>query len=341
MLLACASLTGCARSKAEAGGLIIEIKNFDFGILEQYTEWDRQFKVSNTTNEPIQILDISSSCGCTSGQIEQGLIASGKSSSLDVAINPQNRDGNFGYTLKVMWKGENSGIVNTSKLYLYGIVSPPVEKFPQYFQFGDVGAGEKPMTLTVHISRSKSKVKWDDIQCSASYFTPVTNMVSKDSCEVTLNLDPSKFPIGTVKDEVKLSLFLNGRKVQVPHDPTIPVTASIVGNVKAVPESVYLGVVSNADAPEGEFKIQSSSDKKLELVSITSSSPDTLSASLEKQDSHNLGFKWKMEKGGTVGSIYQKFLIRVRSSSEYEIVVPVIGFLKNDPVIGVNPMDGK
>jgi hypothetical protein len=166
-------------------------------------------------------------------------------------------------------------------------------------------------------------------------------MVSKDSCEVTLNLDPSKFPIGTVKDEVKLSLFLNGRKVQVPHDPTIPVTASIVGNVKAVPESVYLGVVSNADAPEGEFKIQSSSDKKLELVSITSSSPDTLSASLEKQDSHNLGFKWKMEKGGTVGSIYQKFLIRVRSSSEYEIVVPVIGFLKNDPVIGVNPMDGK
>lgn len=341
MTLACVSLTGCSRSKAEAGGLIIESKKFNFGVLEQFTEWNRQFKISNTTSEPIQVLDIRSSCGCTSGQIEQSRITPGKSSNIDVTIDPQNRDGRYGYTLTVVWMGENSGIVNTSEFFLYGRVSPLFERSPSSFQFGDVRYGEKPLTQIVRISHSKSKTQWDDIRCSARYFTPVKNMASKDAYELTLELDPSKFPIGTVRDEVKLDLLFNGKKVQVPVDPTISVTARIIGDVKAVPESIYLGAMPNAGVREGEFNIQSSSDKPLKLLSITSSSPDTLSANLERQDSHSLSLKWKMEIGGTPGSIYQKFLIKVRSSSEYEIAVPVIGFLKNDPIIGLKPTDGK
>ncbi|MDP3994802.1 MAG: DUF1573 domain-containing protein [bacterium] len=58
------SSSDAERPKAEAS-----VTNFDLGDMKVSEDKKQDFEIKNTGSKPLQILNVSSSCGCTTGQI--------------------------------------------------------------------------------------------------------------------------------------------------------------------------------------------------------------------------------------------------------------------------------
>lgn len=84
-LLAVLILTGaCARAEPD---LKLETSSFQFGPVENGKIVQRTILVYNEGNAPLIIRDISTSCGCTTGIVDPGIIQPGESGELKISFD--------------------------------------------------------------------------------------------------------------------------------------------------------------------------------------------------------------------------------------------------------------
>jgi hypothetical protein len=161
------------------------------------------FEFSNTGDQPLIINNVKATCGCTTPEWTQDPVAPGKSGTIKVSYNPQNRPGAFGKNVNVFSNSEPSVVVLTIK----GTVEPKEltleEQYPRemgslrwktnYLSMGNiVNTEEKTEVLEYYNSSDK------DVSLNV-YRTPAHITVSFDPKVIA----PGKFGKMSVKYDAK------------------------------------------------------------------------------------------------------------------------------------------
>ncbi|MBQ7856745.1 MAG: DUF1573 domain-containing protein [Alistipes sp.] len=118
------------------GTLRFDLRTFDFGTLaEDGGTRSHTFAFTNTSSEPIVILKVNTSCGCTTAQYTRHPIGPNGRGEVTVVFDPMNQPGGFSRRLSVYTS--DGGVTN---LTITGSVTPRVRSISERYTI-DFGQG--------------------------------------------------------------------------------------------------------------------------------------------------------------------------------------------------------
>jgi hypothetical protein len=242
------------------------------------------FYLTNTLNEPINIVGLRPSCGCTSGASDKSLVQPGERATVEAQMDTTNFVGHKATILFVTLM-TSSGKQAEVRLAVSSDIQSDIVLNPGTVDFGYLVAGQE-VTRTVRIDRV-GMPEWRAVKMSSSVkgidakLTELARTSTGVSYELTVGLRKDA-PEGVIRND----LFIHTND---PNNPAIPVlmTGQVVGALNVSPKSVNLGnLQAKSESPvQGRFVISGSqpfvvtgvegADEALELV-VAETQPKTL-----------------------------------------------------------------
>ena len=228
---------------------------YDFGPVPRGVKVRHPFVLTNRLNEPVTILDVRASCGCTTGRASASPVAPGGSATVEAEMDTRNFVGRKSTTLYVTLVSAD-GREAEVRLGVASTILSDIVLNPGAIDFGVVTRGQTPaQTLTIdrvgmpdwRVSRMVSTCRAIDASLSE---TARNGQTVSYLLKVSLRADA---PAGTFRDE--LQLVNNDRETQV---FPIQVTATVRGELSASPGLLSLGNVTSSGVVQGRFLVRAS-----------------------------------------------------------------------------------
>lgn len=193
-------------------------KSHDFGVVkEEDGPIKYEFKFTNNGAEPVQILNVKASCGCTTPGWSREPITAGESGFIQAQYNPRNRPGKFNKSLTV-----TTNINETVRLYISGEVTPrlktPEEEYPKAMgairmksnsiNVGKIYINREPITRQYEVYNSSDKVIEIKEKITAPKYIDVTFDTYAIQPKQTVNLNLTynaglKDDLGFMNDQIE------------------------------------------------------------------------------------------------------------------------------------------
>jgi uncharacterized cupredoxin-like copper-binding protein len=127
--------------------LAVEQGNFNFGTIPQGKTVQHNFIIKNHGDAPLQIKQLSASCGCTAAKSSSSLIAPGRSAEIQVSFDSSNFNGTVEKTVTMT---TNAGKIPSYTFKLEGNIIESMQVTPRQVNMGPLVAGVgKQATITV------------------------------------------------------------------------------------------------------------------------------------------------------------------------------------------------
>lgn len=318
------------------GKLQFEKEEHDFGdISEEDGPVEYSFGFINSGDQPIQILKVNASCGCTTSGWTKEIVMPGDSGFVKAKYNPRNRPGKFNKSLKLT----TNEAALSKVLYISGYVKPkpktPEEEFPieigrlrfktRYINYGKITTQKpwikeievyNPQDTTVHIDFKSWNVP-EHIEVSAG----VDAIMPKGHglVQIVYNAEV-KNDYGYVNDLIEVA---DGDGLSVlatieEYFPELsPEELDGAPKLNIIERSHDFGEVEEGDKIELEFLLENSGQEKLSFRKIKSNCDcltyEPFKKSIKKGKSEVL--KAKLDTAGLRGNQYK-----------------TLSFFTNDPV---------
>ena len=222
----------------------------DFGPVPRGSIVRHDFVLNNRTAEPVTILDVRASCGCTTGRAAGTPIAPGGSGIVEAQMDTRNFVGNKETVLTVSVVSA-SGRTAEARLGVRSLILSDIVLNPGMVDFGVVARGQ-PMRRILTIERMGAP-HWRATRMMASKqlarsvdakLDPVASADGGVSYRLTVDLRPEA-PAGPLLEEVRV----------VTNDPDAPilpilVRADVRGTLSVAPEILTLGRATTGDPAE-------------------------------------------------------------------------------------------
>jgi copper(I)-binding protein len=130
--------------------------NFNFGTIPQGKKVQHNFVIRNSGDAPLQIKDVTVSCGCTAAKPSSTLLAPGKSAEIQVVFDSSNFYGKVQKTVSVV---SNAGKAPNYTLYLDGTIVEVLQVTPRQLNLGSVKPGVTKQSSLTFINQGSSNVK--------------------------------------------------------------------------------------------------------------------------------------------------------------------------------------
>lgn len=225
----------------------------DFGPVPRGATVRHPFFLTNRLSEPVSIINLRASCGCTSGRANLSTVPPGGQAVIEAAMDTTSFVGRKATTLFVMvvtpsGKQEEVGLGVTSTILSDVVLNPGT------IDFGNVAKGQE-VTKTLTIDRVGAPTWRVEKMVSASKVIDAwLDETSRDSRNVryrlTVKLKPST-SAGLVRDEVRV--LTNDREA-----PLVPilVTGQVLGELTVAPALLPLGRIANNGQTHGKYLIK-------------------------------------------------------------------------------------
>ncbi|QEG34871.1 DUF1573 domain-containing protein [Bythopirellula goksoeyrii] len=217
----------------------------DFGTVARGAETVYKFEITNLYKQPMKILGVRSSCGCTSPSIENKVINTYEKSYLVAKFNTHTFVGRHGATLTVSFGAPYSAEV---QVRVHGNIRGDVVFSPGAVEFGKVDEGDtKEQRLTVSYA-GRDDWKITDITNDNDNFEVEMDGGTRTAGKVTYNLVvrmKDNVSSGFVKDQ--LTVVTNDSRAESQRIPLF-VSGHVVPEISVTPETLVLGSV-NAGEP--------------------------------------------------------------------------------------------
>jgi hypothetical protein len=302
-------LIGLSVARVEAAswtdGLFPESRH-DFGMVPRGVKVKHDFLMVNRLAEPITILNLRPSCGCTSGRASASTVAPGQTATIEAGMDTRNFVGPKSTVLFVtlVTAGGREG---EARLGISCNILSDIVLNPGSIDFGTVVRGQSPArVLTIdrvngagwRFVRMVSASRALDAQLAETGRT--ASMVSY-SLAVSLKPDVAA---GALRDEIRL--ISND-----PETPSIPilVTALVRGDLTAAPSVLSLGQIHSSAGAQGRFIVRSSRPFAIRSIEgagdgFSISPPDP-----NLQAVHVVTVAYKPEEGTARGDIRRVFRV--------------------------------
>jgi hypothetical protein len=106
-ILAMAVATGCTVAAQSPGKIELSATEFDFGVIPNTEPVSQVFQVRNAGEGKLEISGVSTSCGCTTAEIDSRSLSPGEVTDLAVTYDPQAHDGATGEFMRVVYVRSN------------------------------------------------------------------------------------------------------------------------------------------------------------------------------------------------------------------------------------------
>jgi hypothetical protein len=294
-----------AHAAAWADALFAE-RAHDFGTVPRGAKVRHNFVLKNETAEPVSILNVRASCGCTTGRPSRSLVEPGASATVEAEMDTRNFVGKKATTLHVALVSAG-GREAEVKLSVSSTILSDIVLNPGTIDFGSVSRGQTPtQTLTVErVGMPGWKVERIVSACKAIDAT--LTETARDGQGVVyllkVNLLPG-MPSGAVRDEIRLL-------TNDPETPAFPVlvTATIRGDLTASPSVLALGHVPSAGSVQGRFLIRSTRPFAVRAIE---GDGDGFKASVDDLTSkpvHIVTVTYRRDDGSTRGDLRRAFRV--------------------------------
>ena len=215
-------------------------RSFDFGTVARGSKVRHAFKVVNTTNQEIQIVDTRTKCGCTDVRVGARLIPPGTQTVVEATIDTTKFQGYKASGLTLVL--DRPAYVEVD-LDLTCFIRGDVTLNPGLIDFGVVPRGTSP-SLSLTLTYSGAQADWGVVKMNT--ISPLISSQLRElgrspggqvSYQLTATLD-KEAPSGFFKDEV--TLLTND-----PSSPRIPISvnALVQSAVTVSPSILNLGRV--------------------------------------------------------------------------------------------------
>jgi hypothetical protein len=245
---------GTAGAASWADSLFSE-SGYDFGAVPRGGKVRHTFVLTNRLAEPITIVNVRASCGCTQGQANASLVPPGQQATIEAEMDTRNFVGAKSTTLFVSLLTA-SGKEAEARLGVNAMIMSDIVLNPGSIDFGAVARGQAPSQVLT-IDRIGMSAWRAQRMVSPSRVLNATLVEAKRTDEavgylLTVSLKPDA-QAGIVRDEIRIL-------TNDPEAPSIPiqVTALVRGELSASPRILSLGRVSSAGPVQGRFLIRAS-----------------------------------------------------------------------------------
>jgi len=290
----------------------------NFGPVPRGGKVRHPFYMANRLAEPVTILNVRASCGCTTGKANMSLVQPGQTAIVEAEMDTRNFVGPKATKLFVSLVTASGREAEVS-LDVASLILSDIVMNPGSIDFGTVNRSQSP-NLTMTIDRLGAPNWRVERMVSASRvlnasLTETARNASTVSYRLTVSLKPNS-PNGTIRDEIRL--ITNDRET-----PSIPiiVTANVRGDLIAKPNVVNLGKVVSPSGAQGRFMVMSS--RPFRILDVKGADDGFVLGAVDQSAKpvHILTFTYRPEEGSTRGDFKHAFLIQTDLPGEEPLEV--------------------
>ena len=118
----------------------LEMLTFEMGVIANDKVAHAEMKVYNRGTAPLRINKVTTSCGCTTGNMRNDVIPPGETGILEIHVDPARIPGYFAAKTLTLFNSDPAK--PTAKVRVTTHIEPEAEFSPKEFQLGDVAQGE-------------------------------------------------------------------------------------------------------------------------------------------------------------------------------------------------------
>lgn len=278
----------------------------NFGSVPRGAKVKHDFVMTNRLAEPITILNLRASCGCTSGRTAASIVQPGKSAVVEAHMDTRNFVGQKSTVLFVNLITA-SGHEAEVRLGVTSNILSDVVLNPGSIDFGTVTRGQTP-SQTLTIERIEAPGWRFERMVSASrvidaQLVETGRQGGNVSYSLTVSLKPDA-PAGVVRDEIRLI----GNDPQMPSVP-VAVTAMIRGELSASPSVLSMGQVASASGAQGRFIVRASKPFTIKNVEGAGDGFSIISADKTPKPVHIVTVGFKSEEATARGDLQRIFRV--------------------------------
>ncbi len=119
------ALLAIALTSGKHASLEFAEREFDFGsISDDHAPVVHEYAFTNTSDQPVAILSVSTGCGCTRPQYPLEPVKAGKTAKIKITFLPKGQRGEINKDIRVRFRGAKAGKAERVTLRLRGHVTP-------------------------------------------------------------------------------------------------------------------------------------------------------------------------------------------------------------------------
>ena len=311
--------------KPEESGpdLRFDAYTFDFGFIEEGKQAGHTFAYENKGNEELVISKAETSCTCTQAFLpkEQRIPPGGKGE-LVVGFDGAGRQGGQSETVYVYSNDPISPIV---QLQAGGVVKPVrLLISTRGLHFGTVKKRDGAKREIVVMDPGDGSLAVNEVTCdSPSVKVSLTRNDKPDLVYlVTAEIKPGA-PVGELKAKIKVS-------TNYPREPIveIPVAADVVGDIEAVPNQFFLGLLKKGQSASRTITLSTTSEKPLVIRKMDSPFDYVTITALTETRGKKYSVTATLKDTAPLGLIKGEVVIHTNDPDQREIKAPLFAFVE-------------
>lgn len=302
----------------EGPKIVVENSLYDFGDIEKGQKVTTVFKFKNEGKAPLEILNVATSCGCTSAKPEKSIYQPGENGEIPVTFNSERFAGPITKRVTIH---TNDATSPKTVVTIKGKVTVEVEAKPASLFFAKAKMNEK-VSQEIMVSTGKmEQLDVTDIQLSPDFLTATVERVDNKNVKIIVTADGSKFPKGKAR--------LNGSLTYKTNSKTQPelksiVTVNIERPIRVSPNSVYFFASKAGKKRESFIKMISTDDQAFQIKDIKKDL-DFIEVQVKEDDEKNKALVITLLENAPEGKFTGAVTISTSLSSLPEVVVPIRG----------------
>jgi len=282
-------------------------RSHHFGPVPRGGKVKHDFVLVNRMGEPVTILNLRPSCGCTSGRASASVVNPGESATVEAQMDTRNFLGEKS-TILFVTLVTASGREAEVRLHVTSHILADIVLNPGSIDFGTVVKGQAA-TQSITIDRiNGANWRFERMVSASRAITAQLVETKRDpSRAVSYRLDVGikpDAPAGPLRDEIQL--LSNDRETR-----SIPVmvTGWVRGDLNASPSLLAMGEATSAEAKQGKFIIRSSQPFAITAVDGAGDGFSVAPLDGQRKAMHILTIAYKPEEGTTRGDLRRTFRV--------------------------------
>jgi hypothetical protein len=250
--------------------IAVENEHFDMGVIANDRPTTQRLSISNEGAGLLRISQVTTTCGCTTGEIEKKELKPGEKTDLEVTIYPNQIRG-F-YTRKTLTIQSNDPVRSSLNIPVEARIDPEFYLEPTKLEFGSVEKGEVREATVVLRQAGKKPIKvqavsvperWKGLKATFKP-TPESEWTEpgKAEYEIHLRLDSDKTPTGSFRGG-----YVVETNCQRIGKLFCDVTADVKSFYKVDLPTISFGMLPPGGKKEGAVTI--SADRPFEITDLT------------------------------------------------------------------------
>jgi hypothetical protein len=298
----------------------------DFGMVPRGVKVKHDFLLTNRLAEPVTILNLRPSCGCTSGVASVATVQPGQTATIEATMDTRNFVGAKSTILYVSMITAG-GVEAETGLGVSSFILSDIVLNPGAIEFGTVSKGQAPTQVLTIDKINAPNYRFERMASKSRAIRAQLLETARENGSVSYSLSVSlrpDAPAGIIRDEIRL--FSNDAET-----PSIPVsvTAYIRGDLSAAPSVLALGQVNSAGGVEGRFIVRGSKPFAIQSIEGAGNGFTIAPTGAARQSTHVVTVAYKPDASGSRGDIRHVF--RVHTDLPGEAPVDVTATLHVEP----------